>query len=93
MPAKLPAVWAVSKQHFGLAPFVAGGLQAFGFFLPFVALSLHLAAEIEQFDYVYATLRALSFKQAICFWGVTHGLNLISLCWGTKNAGGLPFGD
>ena len=53
MPAKLPAIWAVSKQHFGLAPFVAGGLQAFGFFLPFVALPLHLAAEINKIGYIY----------------------------------------
>jgi hypothetical protein len=38
-----------------------------------VALALKLAAEIEQFDYVYATLRALSLEKTVCFWGVAHG--------------------
>jgi hypothetical protein len=37
-----------------------------------VAFSLQFTAEIEELDYVYAALSALSFKQAVCFWGA-HG--------------------
>ena len=73
MPAKLPAIWAVSKQRFGLAPFVAGGLQAFGFFLPFVALPLHLAAEINKFNSCYYIAIVAFSQQAVCFWGFGHG--------------------